>query len=158
MLFPLYIPKMTQIFLLSFHLPYVCLDWFPLTTDWCNSTNGETSLTRIMILICIHWDWFSTPAADTSVSQAKVPKWHPYHGWQTKYRYHWICRECVKITCWQAGTNPREGTPILGHGREVPRWWPPFLRFPSGWILILCLIKIWLTLFLQKKSVGLYHI
>ncbi len=21
------------------------------------------------------------------------------------------------------------GTHILGHGREVPRWWPPFLRF-----------------------------
>ncbi len=24
---------------------------------------------------------------------------------------------------------PMEGTPILGHGREVLRWWPPFLRF-----------------------------
>ncbi len=27
------------------------------------------------------------------------------------------------------GNTPREGTPILGHGRQVPRRWLPILRF-----------------------------
>ncbi len=51
------------------------------------------------------------------------------------------------------------GTPILGHGREVPRWWPHFWGF-----------SIWLSpcfrtqhhpidpFFLQKKTVCFYHL
>ncbi len=50
-------------------------------------------------------------------------------------------------------------TPILGHGREVPLWWPLFLPFLSDWILILCLVEIWLTpSFCRKKFVCLYPI
>ncbi len=56
-------------------------------------------------------------------------------------------------------SGPRGATPIFGHGRDVPRWCPPFLG-----------LSIWLSpnfipqhspidpLFLQKKSVCLYHI
>ncbi len=29
----------------------------------------------------------------------------------------------------QMGSYARGGSPIVGHGREVPRWWPAFLRF-----------------------------
>ncbi len=54
---------------------------------------------------------------------------------------------------------PREDTPILGHGREVQWWWPPFLRF-----------SIWMgpyfmphhdpidSCFLPKKLVCLSHL
>ncbi len=38
--------------------------------------------------------------------------------------------------------NPREGTPILGYGREFHSFDPCFGDFLSNWIPILCLITI----------------
>ncbi len=46
----------------------------------------------------------------------------------------------------------RGGTPILGHGREVPQWWPSFLRFLIQLGALFSILKplkqsgsIWLT-------------
>ncbi len=72
------------------------------------------------------------------------------HWWLSErcvgcFRSHWISQHChetldqerkhVLLTeqflefqfVWQWYVLG-EGTPILEHGREVPRWWPPFLR------------------------------
>ncbi len=51
------------------------------------------------------------------------------------------------------------GTPILSHGRKVPRWWPPFLWL-SIWFGPYCMVQPDPIdpLFLQKKSVCFYHI
>ncbi len=54
----------------------------------------------------------------------------------TNYRVHADCYVCYPggQTC----MSPREGTPILGHGRELLWWWP---HFWSNWVLILCTIS-----------------
>ncbi len=57
------------------------------------------------------------------------------------------------------GSNvvPTKGTPILGHGREVPQWWTPFWGgggkgVQSDWIPILYLNTIQLTPFFCRKN------
>ncbi len=47
---------------------------------------------------------------------------------------------------------PGMGTPILGHGSEVLRWWPHIFNFQSAWVPILGLIVIWLTLSFCRKN------
>ncbi len=54
----------------------------------------------------------------------------------------------------ERGFTPGVGTPILEHGREVRLWWPPFF-VQSDWVPQHNLIDF---LFLEKKSVCLYHI
>ncbi len=51
-----------------------------------------------------------------------------------------------------SGKTPSVGIPILGHGREVPRWWPPFWGF-SIWLgpSIIPPHTLIDPLFLQKK-------
>ncbi len=72
-----------------------------------------------------------------------------------------IFSKCVVVTvhlgCFEAKTitDHGEDTPILGHGREVPWWWPLFWYFRSDWVPILCLITIWLTPSFCRW--GLYH-
>ncbi len=50
-----------------------------------------------------------------------------------KFIDHLMPSSCIQGICTNSLPNwcsmPREGTPILGHGREVPRWGPLFLRF-----------------------------
>ncbi len=43
------------------------------------------------------------------------------------FRYHTLWQMRLET---QWGYSTPGGTPILRHGREVPRWWPPFWGFP----------------------------
>ncbi len=51
------------------------------------------------------------------------------------------------------------GTPILEHGGELPLYWPPFVTFSDPiWVPFYVQFDLIDPLFLQKKSVCLYHI
>ncbi len=41
-----------------------------------------------------------------------------------------VSEHIIYAYAWLFGCTSRGGTPILRHGREVPRWWPPFWGFP----------------------------
>ncbi len=55
---------------------------------------------------------------------------------------------------------PGVGTPIRGHGREVPRRWPPFWDFHSDCVPILYLntIRYWPSLSAEKVGLSLSHL
>ncbi len=59
-----------------------------------------------------------------NVSSIDSTKQHVCFQWPTVKVNYYIIRWIGQLQC-----DPREGTPILGHGREVPRRWPPFLLF-----------------------------
>ncbi len=51
-----------------------------------------------------------------------------------------------------------EGTPILGHGREVPQWWPLFLRFAICLGPYASWRSDWPALSAEKISLSLSHL
>ncbi len=55
--------------------------------------------------------------------------------------------------------NPREGTPILGHGMEVPLWWPPVLGIfnPIGSLFYTSTRSDWPPLSSEKIELSLLH-
>ncbi len=114
-----------------------CMTW---TTDvWLSSTRKapNESISVLCFAFSLNWCcWYGMygDLNDTSTSWANVR--HIVHRAQ----------------------GPGLGTPILRHGREVLRWWPPFFKFSIrlGTYVIPQHIPID-SLFLQKKLVCLYH-